>query len=347
MALMAPAIASEASESFRYGLKGNNIVFTSKQDALIGRSFELAIRDGKPARILLELVDIYAEPGGSKRAIPLGSSPYSPAGLVVLPEIPEYIPNGDFQYFDIPIRFDPAFEGNRPVLGGLEISLLSQASDSGSIRLESSIVATFAYYPLGLLEQAQYQPGLEIRAVKVLKPKRDPFPLSLLPDLPFVFNGGELQVDYQLENIGEIFLETQTLIKLKQLGPLVSDTDRISYQSEPIAVFLVPGQITDGQLPLHNGPDAPQGTQQLGFGFFEVSLEAAGSLGDELNVRAIGNQTIFIFPWKQLVLVILVLFLFRKRIRKVIRSLIEYRRAFREFRKSQTKVDAGANPEQE
>ena len=142
-----PASAEE-SKNFRFGLEGTNAVFTSEREAIAGSTFRLAVKDGQLASIKVELVDIFSDSTGAKKAIPLGSSPFSPDGLVTFTEITSlYEPSEDFQYFDVSFRFSEDLVLDRPVLGGLSISLVPENPAGDQKGVQSSIVGTFAYLP--------------------------------------------------------------------------------------------------------------------------------------------------------------------------------------------------------
>jgi hypothetical protein len=176
---------AKEDDGFRYGIEGNNLVFTTMEEAKVGGSFRLAVKDGQRANISVELVDIISNSSGFKQSIPLNSNPFTPYGLVdFAKKYPIYQPSEEFQYFDIAIRFKNNIVLDRPVLGGLSISLVPENQSQDQVAVTSSIVATFAYLPAIGLDLKEYAPALSLAGLKIEKKTKDFFPLNLLPDPP-------------------------------------------------------------------------------------------------------------------------------------------------------------------
>jgi hypothetical protein len=322
------ASSSEESDGFRYGLEGNNLVFTSQDEAIQGGSFRLAVKGGQEARIVVELVDIFSQASGSKKSLPLNSSPFTPSGLIEFAdEYPRYQPNGEFQYFDIDFSFRKDEVLDRAVLGGLSISIVPEEKSDQQVTVGSSIVATFAYMPTGGIGVDQYFPGLSLSIPKIERVTPDFFPLNMIPDLPFVKNHGDLRVDYELSNSGNIFLETEAELIVQQLN-FFSQPEMLRF-SNSTAAFLVPGQKTQKTLDIQS---IDLEKKNLGVGIYQFTTSVQGQMGEQIETSASNQQTLIIFPWKQSLLGVILLVALRKRIDRAIRGLLSYLQAFREFR---------------
>ena len=327
-----PASAEE-SKNFRFGLEGTNAVFTSEREAIAGSTFRLAVKDGQLASIKVELVDIFSDSTGAKKAIPLGSSPFSPEGLVTFTEITSlYEPSADFQYFDVSFRFSEDLALDRPVLGGLSISLVPENPTGDQQVVQSSIVGTFAYLPATGINLEEYAPGLLLAGPTIERVTPDFFPLNLLPNFPFALNHGDVRLTYQLSNTGLIFLETSTDISVEQIG-LFGQQDKQVFSSS-VSAFLVPGQQSEEAIEISS---AESESQLLGIGLYRFTTTATGEIGDQITTSTSNQQLLVIFPWKQSLLALVLLIVFRKRVFRAFGSIRDYGIAIRDFRNSRRK----------
>jgi hypothetical protein len=207
------------------------------------------------------------------------------------------------------------------------------------LSVASSIVATFAYIPASGLNLDEYDPALELVGPTIDREKLDFFPLNLLPEIPLVTNHGNLVLNYELENTGNIFLETSTQVKVEQLGLFGQLEREVFTQSN--AAFLVPGQKSQSTVAIEP-PDFA--SAQLGIGIYRFTTTATGELGDHSEASSSNQQTLVIFPWKQGLIALLLLILFRKRVFRSFNWVLGYARALRDFRYNST---AEINPKQE
>ncbi|GEM_PF-3052421 len=337
----APSFGEE-NEDFRYGLEGNSIVFTSQDQAIQGGSFRLAVKGGQEARIVVELVDIVSVASGSKKSLPLNSSPFTPSGLIEFAdEYPRYQPNGEFQFFDIDFSFKEDEVLDRAVLGGLSISIVPEEKSDQQVTVGSSIVATFAYMPAGSLNMNEYAPELSLSMPRIERVSPDFFPLNMIPDLPFFRNHGDLQVDYELSNSGNIFLETESELIVQQLN--IFGQPEVLRFSNSTAAFLVPGQMTQNTVEIQS---IDSEKKNLSMGIYQFTKSAQGQIGDQIKTSVSNQQTLIIFPWKQTLLGLILLLALRKKIAKALTELWSYIQAFKEFRSSRkTRVENEPKPE--
>jgi hypothetical protein len=299
-------------------------------EAKVGGSFQLAVKDGQRANISVELVDIISNSSGSKQSIPLNSNPFTPYGLVdFAKKYPVYQPSEEFQYFDISIRFKDNIALDRPVLGGLSISLVPEKQSQDQVAVTSSIVATFAYLPATGLDLKEYAPDLALTGLKIEKKTQDFFPFNLLPNLPFLLNRGDLRLGYQLTNSGRIFLQTTTEVSVEKIGLIDRQGKEIFNKSD--TAFLVPGQ--QNQQTVEISPSDSE-NQLLGIGFYRFSVTATGQMGDLIETSTSNQKILIIFPWKQSFLALGLLIIFRRRVVRVFNWVVGYAKALREFRYS-------------
>jgi hypothetical protein len=326
-----PSFADE-SQNYAYGVTGNNIVFKTPKQAIKGGSFRLAVKNGQPGKVSVELVDVFSNASGAKKSIPLNTSPFTPDGLVELTEeYPAYVPSEEFQYFDISFRFRDDVELNRPVLGGVSISMVPDVTSDSQANVKSSIVATFAYLPKEGLDLEAYAAGLSISGPNVERITPDIFPMNLLPDLPSVLNHGDVKLSYELTNSGKIFLEATTKLTVEQVG-IFNDPDKEIF-SHSKTLFLVPGQQSSQIVDL-----ALEGSSDnlLDIGIYRFSAIATGEMGDQISTSTSSQKTLVIFPWKQSFMLLVLLVLFRRAIGRAIDWVFDYLRAIRDFRNSRT-----------
>jgi hypothetical protein len=332
-----PALAEDKAQ-FTYGLENNNPVFMTRKAALFGSSFRLAVKDGERANITVELVDLFADESGSKRVIPLNTSPFTPKGLFKFNKnAGTYTPSDEFKYFKISFKLKENVWIKRPVLGGLKISMSARDKDTGQMVVKSSVVGTFAYYPRGAA--LDYESGIALSDFTLRESKDDPFPFNLIPDLPGVYSHGNIAGSYKIKNTGNIFLNTNSntyVISEPFLGIGAKGTPRKFDSKENL---LVPGQVASSQFSVLPEPSS----NELAPGIYTIKVNAKGSLSNQLDSYDSVSGLVIVFPWKSLFILLLVVFLFRKRIRKLIVWGVDYVKSVNEFRKSSKNPEKGAN----
>lgn len=330
IAFPAPLIASaEDSNQFRYGLENNNQVFFSREDALSGGSFRLAVSGGVPANLELSLVDLYADRSGSKRVLPLGSNEFSPEGLISFKKTGmSYQPSTEFQYFEIPFKFKREFDFSKPVLGGLKISLVTGDTSTTGVNVESSVVGTFSFFPSGY--NLEFNPSIRVSDSYLTRTQTDIFPFSLIPDFPALFNGGGLVANYKTENTGDVFLESTSEVVVK--GPWWFGwpvEERFSYSGP--TTFLVPNQAASEETPIVENLANEQERDPIGIGIYEVTTKVIGALGRDVAVQDSKSNLIIVLPWKPALLTLLLVLVFWRRIIFAVRRTWSVLQNFREF----------------
>jgi hypothetical protein len=328
-----PTVASQ-DDPFRYGLENNNPVFLSREAALEGSSFRFLIKGGTRATIVAELVDLYSDYSGSKQTIPLGSSKFSPEGLIEFDEvISEYQPSEEFQYFDVPFHFKDDLDVVNPVLGGLRMSVVTQDVDTQGFTVESSVVGTFSYFPTG--KGLEYSPAIALWRPIVKGMGTEIPPFGLIPDFPFLMNDGNFTVDYEFTNPGDIFLESTSEVVLSGPSFLWQSTDQEAFRSSSDKAFLVPNQIATNQVVVAQKVDDGIVIESLPYGVYTLTTSVSGALGSENRVEDTDTQVIVIFPWKYTLFLLILLVAFRKRIKSAAIAAWDLNHSWQEFRRIQ------------
>jgi hypothetical protein len=205
----------------------------------------------------------------------------------------------------------------------------------------SSIVATFAYMPAGSLNMNEYTPELSLSMPRIERVSPDFFPLNMIPDLPLFRNHGDLQVDYELSNSGNIFLETEAELTVQQLN-FFGQPEVLRFSNSTTA-FLVPGQMTKNTVEIES---IDSEKKNLSMGIYQFTKSVQGQIGDQIKTSVSNQQTLIIFPWKQSLMGLILLLALRKRIAKALTELWSYIQAFKEFRSSRkTRVENEPKPE--
>lgn len=314
-----------AEDGFRTGLGNTNQVFYDLDTAQAGSFFSLTVSQGKPARIRVELVDIFANDFGAKQIAPLNSTPYSPDQYIEFTEdAGAYIPNGQTQTIKIPFKLKNLAGLDRPIIGGLRISLQEiqsgETDPKSRIRINSGIVGTFTYYPIGLVNQGEYKisPILNLGKINVSPIKSDRFPLNLIPNFSSLINKGPIQISTDISNNGNIFLETVTKTKISQSGPFARSNGQVLFKHQGDKILLTPGQRVSN---IFNVTDQLIQSDALvdplpSFGILRVTVNLIGSIGNKEFSNISESKLIIIFPWKILLIAALglvIVFAYRRK----------------------------------
>ena len=309
-------VLADENTNHRVGLVSNNQVFSNAAGATSGGVMRLSVSNGRAATVNVELVDIFANSDGVKQTVPLNSTPFSPANLVRYEVLqPRYQPNGKTQFIDISYSFIDAEKIDRPVIGGLKISLdnLSEEfAESEGFEVKSAIVATFSYYPIGsTVGDFELDALLNVQKVDLESVRSESFIYSLIPDLPRLFNDGPLRASVSLINNGNIFLQTETAISVDQLSVFNGFNPEVLFSDTLDDFLLVPGQVGSSQKLI---VDRIVGSERVvdtlpGIGIFQIKVNAVGTIGDDSLVQGSKSLWFVIFPWKPFFLIFLVFIL--------------------------------------
>jgi hypothetical protein len=156
-----------------------------------------------------------------------------------------------------------------------------------------------------------------------------------------LFNGGGLEASYKIENTGDIFLEATTEIVVKNLFFFDWGIDATRFKSSGAKAFLIPNQVFVEQISIETTRENGKKRDQLGYGFYEVQIKTIGSLGTDLVAEDSSTKIILIFPWKFVLIALILVLVFRRKVVSTVRKSWVQIQNFREFtkRKSETPVD--------
>ena len=309
-------VQADEETNFRVGLVNNNQVFSNPAEATSGGVIRLSVSNGRDAIVKVELVDIFANSKGVKQVVPSNSTPFSPANLVSYEVLqPNYQPNGETQFIDISYSFKDAENINRPVIGGLQISLDTLNEESGEpegLTLNSSIVATFTYYPIGSTSgDFELDALLNLQRIDLESVRPESLIYSLLPDFPRLFNDGPIRASVSLINNGNIFLQTKTEISVDQLKIFSGFNREELFKDNLDELLLIPGQTGSGQkLFVNQIVGSEKVTDALpGIGIFQIKVKTTGTIGGDVLTQINEALWFVIFPWKPFFLIFLVFIL--------------------------------------
>lgn len=307
---------ADGDSNFRVGLVNKNQIFSNASEATSGGVIRLSVSDGRDATVKVDLVDIFANSEGVKQAVPLGSTPSSPEDLVSYEVLqPRYKPNGETQFIDISYSFKDAENIDRPVIGGLKISLVTTNEESGEANgftVDSAIVATFTYYPIGSTSRDfELDALLNMQRIDLESVRPESLIYALMPDLPRLFNDGPIRASISLINNGNIFLQTRSEISVDRLKIFSGFNREELFRDKLEELLLVPGQIGSGQKLLVNEIVGSEKVADAlpGIGIFQIKVKTSGTIGSEVLAELNEGVWFVIFPWKPFFLIFLVFIL--------------------------------------
>ena len=307
---------ADEDSNFRVGLVNKNQIFSNAAEATSGGVIRLSVSDGRDATVKVDLVDIFANSEGVKQAVPLGSTPSSPEDLVSYEVLqPRYKPNGETQFIDISYSFKDAENIDRPVIGGLKISLVTTNEESGEANgftVNSAIVATFTYYPIGSTSaDFELDALLNLQRIDVESVRPESLIYALMPDLPRLFNDGPIRASISLINNGNIFLQTRNEISVDRLKIFRGFNREELFRDNLEELLLVPGQVGSGQkLLVTEIVGSEKVTDALpGIGIFQIKVKTSGTIGSDVLAELNEGVWFVIFPWKPFFLIFLVFIL--------------------------------------
>ena len=134
---------------------------------------------------------------------------------------------------------------------------------------------------------------------------------------------------------GDIFLEEVSDVVLS--GPTFfgqgPGEEAFSFSSEK--AFLVPNQIATNLVTVGQKVDDEIVIEALPYGVYTLTTSVSGALGSENKVEDTSTQIIVIFPWKYTLFALVLLVVFRKKIKSAAIAAVDLNRSWREFRRTQ------------
>ena len=298
--------------------------------------------EGKiPATLSIEMVDLGVDSFGNKIPVPLNSTKFGLRG-VVKAELDKtiYIPNGTKQNYRVKLTsLVDNLDGVR--LGGVKVNMIPKESSNvgaKTINMVSAIVVSVGAIQYGF-DINDFNMQAKVKASDLrFEPVRRSGILGLIdyiPDLPRIIDHGPADWSISIVNIGmqplEQFMRWR-IVKGRQT-PYEDDTQRYRYlyAFEGGSHLTIPDQKfreqtrtviyknTEVQSNLRNYSEQTEVNALPLFGVITADAQVHTSFGAFTGKTQHFSRTYLIFPWKEILLIIL--------------AYVGYRRARRKFAK--------------
>ena len=199
--------------------------------------------------------------------------------------------------------------------------------------LNSAIVATFSYYPIGSTSgDFELDALLNVQSIALESVRTESLIYSLIPDLPRLFNDGPLRASVSVINSGNIFLQTKTEISVDRVKIFSGFNREELFKDNLDELLLIPGQSGSGQtLFVNQIVGSEKVTDALpGIGIFQIKLNATGTIGGDVLAQLNEGVWFVIFPWKPFFLIFLVFILIlvvqKQRLKNPFLAVKDYRK---------------------
>jgi hypothetical protein len=336
----------------------NTKTYTRKVNLLQGQSgyLDYSVEGPIPAILSVEMVDLGVDAGGNKIPVPLNSTKFGLRGIVK-PELSKttYVPNGKIQKYRVKLtNLVGSLEGVR--LGGLKVNLIPQEGlkpGSKSINMVSAIVVSVGAIQYGF-DMTEFNAQAKIKGSDLrFVPVRRSGILGLIdyiPDIPFVIDHGPADWSLSIVNVGiqplEQFMRWR-IVKGRDI-PYTDDVNkyRYVYASENGSHLTIPDQKfrektrtvilknTEVQSDLRSYAKPTEVNALPMFGIITADAQVHTSFGAFKGKTQHFSRTYLIFPWKEVLLIILTYIGYRKARRKIKKARKE--RAERKLAEAET-----------
>jgi hypothetical protein len=319
----------------------NTKTYTRKVNLLQGQSgyLDYSVEGPIPAILSVEMVDLGVDAGGNKIPVPLNSTKFGLRGIVK-PELSKttYVPNGKIQKYRVKLtNLVGSLEGVR--LGGVKVNLIPQESlkpGSKSINMVSAIVVSVGAIQYGF-DMTEFNAQAKIKGSDLrFVPVRRSGILGLIdyiPDIPFVIDHGPADWSLSIVNVGiqplEQFMRWR-IVKGRDI-PYTDDVNkyRYVYASENGSHLTIPDQKftertrtvilknTEVQSNLRAYAKPTEVNALPLVGIITADAQVHTSFGAFKGKTQHFSRTYLIFPWKEVMLIILTYLGYRKARRKI------------------------------
>jgi hypothetical protein len=319
----------------------NTKTYTRKVNLLQGQSgyLDYSVEGPIPAILSVEMVDLGVDAGGNKIPVPLNSTKFGLRGIVK-PELSKttYVPNGKIQKYRVKLtNLVGSLEGVR--LGGVKVNLIPQESPkpgSKSINMVSAIVVSVGAIQYGF-DMTEFNTQAKIKGSDLrFVPVRRSGILGLIdyiPDIPFVIDHGPADWSLSIVNVGiqplEQFMRWR-IVKGRDI-PYTDDVNkyRYVYASENGSHLTIPDQKftertrtvilknTEVQSDLRSYAKPTEVNALPMFGMITADAQVHTSFGAFKGKTQHFSRTYLIFPWKEILLIILTYLGYRRARRKI------------------------------
>ena len=334
--------------------------YTRKVNLRKGQSgyLEYSVEGPIPATLSVEMVDLGVDAGGNKIPVPLNSTKFGLRG-VVKPELDRntYIPNGKKQRYRVKLTsLVDNIEGVR--LGGVKVNLIPQASTkpgARSINMVSAIVVSVGAIQYGFditeFDAQSKIKGFDLRFVPVHRSGILGL-IDFIPDLPFLIDHGPADWSISILNVGMQPLEEfmRWRIVRGRDTPYRDDMQRYQYLyafeagthltipdqkfTEKTRTIILKNTEVQSNLRSYSKPTEVNALPLMGI--ITADAQVHTSFGAFTGATQHFSRTYLIFPWKE-VLLILLAYLGYRRARRKIKQM---RKERAERKLTETEIDA-------
>jgi len=315
--------------------------YARKVNLLKGQSgyLDYSVEGPIPATLSVEMVDLGIDAGGNKIPVPLNSTKFGLRG-VVKPELDKYTytPNGQKQKYRVKLTsLVGSLEGVR--LGGVKVNLIpktSTKSGAKSINMVSAIVVSVGAIQYGFdIEEFNAQAKIEASDLRFVPMRRSGILglIDYIPNIPFVIDHGPAEWSLSIVNVGQQPLEQfmrWRIVKGRDT-PYVDDVNRYKYYFafESGSHLTIPGQKfrentrtvilknTEVQSDLRSYAKPTEVNALPMFGIITADAQVHTSFGAFKGKTQHFSRTYLIFPWKEILLIILTYLGYRRARRKI------------------------------
>jgi hypothetical protein len=291
------------------------------------------------ATLSVEMVDLGVDKNGDKIPLPLNSTKFGLRNIVI-PELSKttYIPNGQVQKYRVKLTSTVgSLKGAR--IGGIKVNLIpaiDTKAGSPSINQVSAIVVSVGAIQYGFDVNA-FDAQSKIRADNHrFVPVHRTGILGLIdyiPDLPFVIDHGPADWSIEIANVGTQPLEQwmQWRIVRGFKTPYVDDTRRFQFlfALEGSHHLTIPDQkfadytktvsyrYEEVQSSLRTYSQRKETNSLPMVGFITIDAQVHTSFGNFVGKTEHFSRTYVIFPWKEILLICLIYWGYRRIRRKL------------------------------
>ena len=332
--------------------------YARKVNLLQGQSgyLDYSVEGPLPATLSVEMVDLGVDAGGNKIPVPLNSTKFGLRGIVepVLSKT-TYVPNGKIQKYRVKLtNLVGSLEGVR--LGGVKVNLIPRASEkpgAQTINMVSAIVVSVGAIQYGFdIEEFNAQAKVEASDYRFVPVRRTGLLglIDYIPNIPGVIDHGPADWSIAIVNTGmqplEQFMRWR-IVKGRSI-PYTDDTSkyRYVYAYESGSHLTIPDQKfrestrtillknTEVQSDLRTYSKPTEINALPMFGMITADAQVHTSFGAFKGKTQHFSRTYLIFPWKEVLLIILTYLGYRKARRKIKKARKE--RAERKLAEAET-----------
>ena len=322
--LAAPMLSIAADDAMRLGSSPGRITFVPPAaGGPVTGQIDVDLSGTQAANVAVVVSDVVPLADGHWADASLGSTDWSLKDRVTVePNAYSYVPDGSTHRLRLTVTVTDA-PANATLAGSIEVVMtpvVDAAQGQVTVVPGLSIATKVVVAPAGSPPSAGSGPlpvvSASLAAGGISVSRAEPWTLidALIPDvIPNVLDHGPAKTSATYTSTGNAVLDTQTVFEYAAVGPQAmvggdSDPGHTFYRLTDQPQYALPGQaITDTTntiAPINGGGSV----DSLPFiGFVRVTTTTTGTLGP-LSAEPIVQSTVFvIFPWKELLALVLLL----------------------------------------